>query len=138
MKMLKNYLKLKVPFISHDLLVTSLLGMSWTKRKIASKLTPTINFSFPNKETLKIQFSTSVMSRTQEYKINGITKHKDYEDNDVETEASIDENGQIVMLTKGQKCGPIRTTRVVDGDTLTLTTTLVDKNISCTRIFKRQ
>ena len=76
MKMLKNYLKLKVPFVSHDLLVTSLLGMSWTKRKIASKLTPTINFSFPNKETLKIQFSTSVMSRTQEYKINGITKHK--------------------------------------------------------------
>lgn len=114
-------------------------GMSWAKRKIATKLTPTIIFSFPNEDTLKIEFTTTVMSRVQEYKINGVTKHKDYEDNDVETEASIDpETGMIVMVTKGQKCGPIKTTRVVDGDVLTLTSILVDKNVSCTRIFKRQ
>merc|ERR1712133_330005 len=116
-----------------------LTGMSWAKRKIAAKLTPTIIFSFPNDDTLKIEFTTTVMSRVQEYKINGITKHKDYEDNDVETEASIDsETGMIVMVTKGQKCGPIKTTRVVDGDVLTLTSTLVDKNVSCPRIFQRQ
>merc|ERR1712136_463492 len=109
-------------------------GMSWAKRKIAAKLTPTIIFSFPNDDTLKIEFTTTVMSRVQEYKINGVTKDKD-----VETEASIDpETGMIVMVTKGQKCGPIKTTRVVDGDVLTLTTILVDKNVSCTRIFKRQ
>merc|ERR1712035_213075 len=106
-------------------------GMSWAKRRIATKLTPTIIFSFPNDDTLKIEFTTTVMSRVQEYKINGVTKHKDYEDNDAETE-------MIVMVTKGQKCGPIKTTRVVDGDVLTLTTILVDKNVSCTRIFKRQ
>ena len=52
------------------------LGMSWAKRKIAAKLTPTIIFSFPNDDTLKIEFTTTVMSRVQEYKINGVTKHK--------------------------------------------------------------
>merc|ERR1712235_215098 len=51
-------------------------GMSWAKRKIATKLTPTIIFSFPNDDTLKIEFTTTVMSRVQEYKINGVTKHK--------------------------------------------------------------
>ena len=50
--------------------------MSWAKRKIAAKLTPTIIFSFPNDDTLKIEFTTTVMSRVQEYKINGVTKHK--------------------------------------------------------------
>ena len=50
--------------------------MSWTKRKIATKLTPTIIFSFPDKNTIKIEFSTSVMSRVQEYKIGGVTQHK--------------------------------------------------------------
>ena len=50
--------------------------MSWAKRKIATKLTPTIIFSFPNDDTLKIEFTTTVMSRVQEYKINGVTKHK--------------------------------------------------------------
>ena len=52
------------------------LGMSWAKRKIATKLTPTIIFTFPNDDTLKIEFTTTVMSRVQEYKINGVTKHK--------------------------------------------------------------
>ena len=62
----------------------------------------------------------------------------DYEDNDVESEAEVDENGNWVMITRGQKCGPIKTTRVVDGNKLTLTTTIVDKKISCVRYFDRQ
>lgn len=50
--------------------------MSWTKRKIASKLTPTIVFSFPDKATINIAFSTTVMTRSQSYTIKGTTKHK--------------------------------------------------------------
>ena len=50
--------------------------MSWTKRKIASKLTPTIVFSFPDSNTINIAFSTSVMTRSQSYTIKGTTKHK--------------------------------------------------------------
>ena len=50
--------------------------MSWTKRKIAGKLTPTIVFSFPDKNTINIAFSTSVMTRAQAYTIKGTTKHK--------------------------------------------------------------
>ena len=59
------------------------LGMSWAKRKIAAKLTPTIIFSFPNDDTLKIEFTTTVMSRVQEYKINGVTKHKGKSDESI-------------------------------------------------------
>ena len=70
--------------------------------------------------------------------IESLNKNLDYEDNDVESEAEVDENGNWVMITRGQKCGPIKTTRVVDGNKLTLTTTIVDKKISCVRYFDRQ
>ena len=62
----------------------------------------------------------------------------DYEDNDVESEAEVDEEGNWVMVTRGQKCGPVKTTRVVEKDVLTLTTIVVDKKISCVRVFARQ
>merc|ERR1719173_11552 len=112
--MSENYLKLEGKWLqtSSENIEKCLeaQGMSWTKRKIASKLTPTIVFSFPDSNTINIAFSTSVMTRSQSYTIKGTTKHKDYEDNDVESEAEIDSDGNWVMVTRGQKCGPIKTT----------------------------
>merc|ERR1712189_126221 len=113
-------------------------GMSWTKRKIASKLTPTIVFTFPEENKINIAFSTTVMTRSQTYTIKGKTNHKDYEDNDVESEAEVDADGNWIMVTRGQKCGPIKTSRIVDGNKLTLTTAIVEKNVSCVRHFERQ
>ena len=42
------------------------------------------------------------------------------------------------MITKGNACGPIRTVRKLTGDQLVISTTVVDKNVTGTRTFKKE
>lgn len=51
-------------------------NLSWIKRKIILSLTPTIIFSFPEKNILRIEYQTSVKNMTQDYNFPGKTQHK--------------------------------------------------------------
>ena len=61
----------------------------------------------------------------------------DFSGVEVESEVWV-EDGILMMITTGNSCGPIRTVRRVTGDTLVITVTVVDKNVSATRTFKKQ
>ena len=61
----------------------------------------------------------------------------DFDGDEVESEVFI-EDGVLVMITRGNPCGPIKTVRKVDGDTLVISTTIVDKKVTATRTFKKQ
>ena len=61
----------------------------------------------------------------------------DFEGTDVESELFI-EDGVLVMITKGNACGPIKTVRRLTGDQLVISTTVVEKNVTGTRTFKKE
>lgn len=126
-------------------------GLGWAKRKIAVNLSTTVTFSFPDDDTFHVDFVTKVMSKKEKFSISKVTKHKskefqkkqafikisDFLDEDVESELFI-EDGHLVMVTKGGSPGEIRTVRIVEGDKLTIKTTVVKKNVTGIRTFERQ
>ena len=65
------------------------------------------------------------------------TIFSDFEGTDVESELFI-EDGVLVMITKGYACGPIKTVRRLTGDQLVISTTVVEKNVTGTRTFKKE
>ena len=91
------------------------------------------------------------MSKKEKFSISKVTKHKskilslndhlskylDFLDEDVESELFI-EDGHLVMVTRGGSPGEIRTVRIVEGDKLTIKTTVVKKNVTGIRYFERQ
>jgi len=112
-------------------------GLGWAKRKIAVNLSTTVTFSFPDDDTFHVDFVTKVMSKKEKFSISKVTKHKNFLDEDVESELFI-EDGHLVMVTKGGSPGEIRTVRIVEGDKLTIKTTVVKKNVTGIRTFERQ
>ncbi|CBY32140.1 unnamed protein product [Oikopleura dioica] len=112
-------------------------GLGWAKRKIAVNLSTTVTFSFPDDDTFYVDFVTKVMSKKEKFSISKVTKHKNFLDEDVESELFV-EDGHLVMVTKGGSPGEIRTVRIVEGDKLTIKTTVVKKNVTGIRTFERQ
>jgi len=110
-----------------------------------------VTFSFPDDDTFHVDFVTKVMSKKEKFSISKVTKHKskknkiksgitkisDFLDEDVESELFV-EDGHLVMVTKGGSPGEIRTVRIVEGDKLTIKTTVVKKNVTGIRTFERQ
>lgn len=114
-------------------------GMNWATRKIAMKLTPTIVYTLESTSEIKVEFQTIVKNMSQIYTINGETEHRDYDGDLVTTTTRLDDEGKFIMTCVGKKIGPLRTVReFMENGHLKITTAVLDKNISCYRIFKRQ
>lgn len=83
------------------------------------------------RQNTKVSFETIQKSRFLK------TKNSDFDGLEVESEVWV-EDGILVMTTTGNPCGPIKTIRTVTGDTLVISTTVVDKKVTATRTFKKQ
>ena len=101
------------------------------------KLTPTIVYSMPNPKELLVEHQTAVKTISTTYNFPGITNHVDYDGDNVETEIFFRDR-KLEFLCGGKSSGTLKTTReLVDDKTLKITTIVVDKNVSCYRLFRR-
>ena len=112
--------------------------MNWPTRKIALKLTPTIVYSMPSESKIKVEFQTIVKNMAQTYNFPGYTQHTDYDGEQVTTTTELNDNGKLTFNCVGKKIGPLRTEReIMENGQLKITTTVVDKEVSCYRVFQR-
>ena len=103
------------------------------------RLTPTIVYTLESATEIKVEFQTIVKNMSQVYAINGETQHRDYDGELVTTTTQVDDEGKLIMTCRGKKIGPLRTVReFMENGHLKITTEVVDKNVSCFRIFRQE
>jgi len=111
-------------------------GIGWMKRKLAVKCNPIDNISIADSNLTIAYTAVGVISGSNTYAIGGKTKIKNFQEEEVTAECKMDEDKLVLTMTGG-KGGTIRITRLIKGDKLHVEQTIVEKNVSATRIFQR-
>lgn len=111
-------------------------GIGWIKRKVAVKCNPVDNIQVDDESITIAYTAVGVISGSNTYKIDDTTNIKNFQEEEVKADCKVD-GDKLVLTMTGGKAGTIQITRLIKDDKLHVEQTIVEKNISATRIFQR-